>query len=163
MAGKGETMCKIVVREIHGEPRAVPGNDWTRWEFTATASIDGGEPVKAIVKTFDEPVKERIINTCTSMKEKGTSALPVWKAETYDKGQTVSYTIKAADNPELIPPKRRGGGKGSPLARSNSQVALESAARVVSGMCISDIKGSDPAAYTLDMAERFKAFLEGGA
>lgn len=158
-------MCKVLIRQVHGNPNVVKRHDadWQRWEFTVTASIDGGDDVKAIVKTFDESVKDKIILTS---KENPSGPLPIWEAEPYDKGATVSYTIKAAENTLIVPhPRRKGKKSGHTQERSNHQVAFESANALVSaGLRAGKYESPEEAsAATLVIAEKYLEFLQGGA
>lgn len=152
-------MCKIVIKEVHGETKPHTGDGWTRWQLTVTAEIDGEPPVKAIVNTFDEPVLNKILSTS---KENPTGPLPIWNAEPFGKTETVSYTIKAAENPDIIPLKKKPRAKSQkPAVKNNRQVALECATRIPHKTSAAIDPSASAVNRTLEAAEIYLRWLEG--
>ena len=140
-------MCKVLVKEVKRahEPKTGTGSTgkkWTLWLFDCLVDVDNtGKFAQRLVKTFDAQLAEQI--------KKGAGE--TFEAKKQGEEAPFSY---------LVEPKKKAWG--SSAGKSDRQVALECAARVVSACGIaSEADLLTPGDYVLLEADKMLAWLEG--
>lgn len=143
-------MCKVLIKEVKKahEPKtgtSSSGTKWSLWLFDCVVDVDDtGKTAERVVKTFDEKTADKI----------KAGAGKTFEAKKQGEASPFSY---------LVEPERKAGG-GRQFGKSNRQVALECASRVVAGSgYVSDMGDQTPMDFTLLEAEKALAWLEGGA
>ena len=158
-------MCLIKVIELFGsKPVDGDAGDWTRYDCTVLAEVDGKPPVRLMVKTFDKVVWQKLESFRRLTKDGVLPPSIELKAKPFERGETVSYTVYAKDNPSVFPDVKkgvRGGVRGGGM--TNRQVAFEAANRLVSAGLSAGLYEcpADAASETLEIASRYLGFLDG--